>query len=398
MTFQLAFAVLTACSPSPPSAPVAPPSPAVEAAAPRATVVFAQASVLNLREAAAPNAPLRGKLGINSPLEVLDEAGTFLRVRTGNGREGFVDAQFVGPERLTVEAALQQAQVAQPPLESLSWAQRAAALSDADAVLAVLEDAYRRTGDEPAALRVAEARRWPHRVLLASASGDGSWDVEWPWGDTRDGVAGQAPTPVPLGPLLAKRSIAADTPWWALPASGPPVPVRPRDAVHVHTNECAGTYATVVRFDGLEAPPVAVAFGALPEGWSRPTRTPPVTREAAERALREALAPEEGATVEVALVPLEDRWFGRVVATTSPVEDEMPLFHFVDAVIGASGVTVLREEKDWASYLGPKMPTASVDVVGDATLEVVWADTCSTLVTDAQGQVLRESASRCCGC
>lgn len=120
---------------------------------------YVVASVANLRARPEAAAELLTQLPIGSAAEVVETRGEWLRVKTADGRDGWLAAALLGPERLTLEVALRRFD--ETPASDLAlrrvWAERAAAIEPGHVpalerlvgVLTQLDDAR--------ALRVASA-------------------------------------------------------------------------------------------------------------------------------------------------------------------------------------------------------------------------------------------------
>ncbi|MEQ1504359.1 MAG: SH3 domain-containing protein [Myxococcota bacterium] len=359
---------------------------------------YVQASTLNLRAGPASSSAVTGRLTIGSPVTVVASgAAPFVRVRTGNGKEGWVDGTFLGPSALSAAEASARSSAATTPADRLTWAQRAAAIDADDVTLRALEAAYRAAGDAAAADRVASERRWPGSIRLAAAAG--RIEIEWP-SDGAGPSTAAGDVPVPLSDLRRLTGLDPAARWWMLPSRGPAVQVSVASAAYTVWNECGGTSGLVLRFgpapDG--ATPIAFTAGAPPASWSA-TPLPPTVPEATAKAAADALAATRGWTAPVvSTVALPDGWFVRVSheGPSDPDDGDLRVFTVVDLAVGAAAAVVHEEEL--RSYGEPDRPTVARDVDGDGTAEIVWLTGCYSAVSDRAGARRAQSEDRCCGC
>jgi hypothetical protein len=176
----LVVAALTLPSASHADKPESDPVPTASAA--QGAQRYVLASRLNLRDA--PGGRKVGRLSINSPVEVLEERGPDVSVRTKNEAEGWVPAQFLGDKPVTLPDAIAAAQSAETAEERLSWAQRAAAIDARHRqALEVLAGAYRAVNDELSAKAIDQRLVWPDDILLAGYAprgrAEGQIALEW---------------------------------------------------------------------------------------------------------------------------------------------------------------------------------------------------------------------------
>lgn len=338
----LVAVLLAACSGGAPDAGQAQADP-VEAVAPEPTC-YVIASRLNLRGGASAEAPLLGKLDINSPVVMLSSDGSFAQVRAGNGTEGWVSAEYLADERLDFDAAVQEARDHTDKggaAAGLPWWQRAAAIYASDrTVLRGLADAYRASGDEETAARVERRLKWPEGVVPVVWRSDGRIEVErvigW-W----EGLSGRE-LPSPLTAEQVQRfSLESPESWWVLPDVGPAVPA------------AVASLAGDVR-----------------------TRT--------------LLRPEAGGWAASAVWELPiDEWqeCGIGDCGLQRVNFELP-----------DGGTLRETGRDNLFVDFPVLPLARRDIDGDGRVDVVQTDDCATYIEGADGALVASTAFRCCGC
>jgi SH3-like domain-containing protein len=393
----------------PPAAPA--PAPAVAtASAPTSTTRFVRASRLNLRAEPDKAARSLGRLDINSPIEPVESRDGWVKVRTRNGKEGWLSQDFIGEERLTVAAATASAQAAANPEEALSWWQRAAAIEPMDpTVLTGLAAAYRATGDEGTATRVERQLGWPQTMFpVTTGFGEGP-HVEWSTSVDYEGFDWDADRTIARADW-AKHGVRADESWSVLPDAGPAVAATVKGVRYALLNECGGTLGIVVDLDfalpdGRTA--VAAARGAAPPSWREPGPAPVVGKEVALEALKaEATrrgyresAPYRG----LGVAPDGDGWVGRAAwLPPGTTEDEdgvwWPDLDGIDVRVDASGALTVVEELKGLGSLGIRLPIARRDLLGDGAIETVWSSGCDEAVTRPDGTQIATTEFRCCGC
>lgn len=390
-----AWVWLVGCTSTP--TPVTPdvPTPAAEPVAVEPTAsneVYVQASTLNLREEPTATGRKLGSLTVNSPLEVLERRDGWLRVRVGNGREGWVADAFTGPEPLTAATAVANAGTG-TPAERLSWWQRAAVLDGSRPTLEGLAAAYEAVGDSTQAARIREQLAWPVALFLPSESFTETPALRVEWHASYD--LGRAHV-VPRA-RWAGHGIDPDEVWWVLPASGPAVEARVKAVVVEEINECGGEQARLVELDapGLQGRAVAMHRGAPPASWREPAPRPPVD-EATARQSADALARDRarGADVHLSLVPTADAWVGTAWWATGEIDE---LGGDVAAGIGIRVDGAGARAEALEAFV--RHETLAVrDLRGDGTLLQVRSDGCATLALTMEGDVVEETANTCCGC
>lgn len=135
------------------------PVPEPVVAAPKVEEVYVHASLLKLRNHPQPDAGSWSPLGINTRLRVVGRNGDWVRVISADGRTGWVSAEYLGAERLTVDDVKGHLASATDNDERVVWWQRAAALSPSDKeVMTGLANAYRAAGEVAAAEKVEAVR------------------------------------------------------------------------------------------------------------------------------------------------------------------------------------------------------------------------------------------------
>ena len=382
--------LLLACSePEPPVEPT--PEPVVEAAP--SPTRYVSASVLKLREEA--DGKVIGRLAINSPVEVLEPGNDWVRVKVGNGTEGWVGAHFLVEEPLSAEQARSRAKA--EPEERLSWLQRAAAIESDRTTLAALAAEYRVLGDDARAAIVEKQLGWPEDIRgvtdVWSVEDDGLIQVAWrpqDW-ETEEGRYG-----VLTASELAKEGLSIGQTWWVLPSGSAAFEARLKRAEWIVTNECAGTASITLFLDGA-VPEGETALAAMP-------RTPPtswnealdagLSREDAEAKAWKAAKTETG---ELSLVPTPGGWFARhAMEISSPEKDWYEAeSRVLDLRLEGPRVEVVQEAtKD---SMDVQIVIGRRDLDGDGPPELILGG-CSTAFVDADGNRLYETDWECCGC
>ncbi len=151
----LVLAVASACSRSEAPDPEPPTTTPPPSQVPRVEQVYVQASSLRLRPEPRGDTDSFTTLAINSRLRVLERSEGWLSVVAVDGRDGWVHADYVEDQPLTLQAVQQAIAGARDDQEKLALWQRAAALEPTDAaVLASLAGAYRTVGMDAEAARV----------------------------------------------------------------------------------------------------------------------------------------------------------------------------------------------------------------------------------------------------
>jgi hypothetical protein len=126
---------------------------------PKVEEAYVHASLLKLRNHPQPDAGSWSPLGINTRLRVVGREGDWVRVISADGRTGWVSAQYLGAERLTIDDVRGQIANATDDDERLVWWQRAAALAPSDKeVMTGLAGAYRAVGQVADAEKVEAVR------------------------------------------------------------------------------------------------------------------------------------------------------------------------------------------------------------------------------------------------
>jgi|GEM_PF-3320676 len=410
----LPLLLLIACSAAvPPPAPTPTATPAT--AEPTRYVI---ASRLNLRAAPDAAAARLGQLAINSPVAVLGSEGGFAQVRAGNGTTGWVGADFLAEQRLTLQGAIaaaeREAQASGVSASLAGW-QRAAAIDGGDrGVLRQLAEAYEATGDAALAERVRRRLRWPAEILPVAPSRRRTPDARasilgsaGPWQVER-GLVGQGP----IGPLspssFTDHGVAADESWWVLPAWGPAVSASVVEHRIANLNECGGTLAVVTVLSaelGDGNFPLAATSAPPPASWNESTPTPARPRAEAEAVLLAALSappgpPRIGRTLS--LWPEPEGWRAEG-SWTLPLAEQQDCF-VGDCGLGIGrwwlpdgGEAVLESSRRVYELFG-SLALPSRDLDGDGRLEQISADGCATRIRDHAGEHLSETVMRCCGC
>jgi hypothetical protein len=358
---------------------------------------YIQASTLKLRAAPSATGKVRGRLAINSPLEVLEEKDGFTRVRVGNGKEGWVGSRFLGEAPVTVEQARERAGKTVAPKERLSWLQRAAALEPTSLeVLGELQAAYELNENKRASLMVEKLMK-KLKVVEAASKGtllatyrDG---LEWRHADDEGFIEGLVPRA-----KWAEHGLIPEAELWALPKDGPAARVEPTALRREVWNECGGDNGLTV---DLGAPYVLAHLGKPPGSWARA----PTPWSDADRATLEARVRKERckADWDCQLYTVANKGHGayvRVLNEREIPDDDMYEFSVVDIRATApDGALKKVYGLDTQGYiLGEPVPVALRDVVGDDAPEVIFQDDCSSSVRTVEGHALFNGAFRCCGC
>lgn len=381
---------LIACSsdPAPPSVE----APPVAVEAPAAEVRYVSASVLKLREAA--DGKVVGRLAINSPVELLEQTEGWTQVRVGNGKEGWVGADYLSEAPMTAAQARQRAQA--EPEERLSWLQRAAAIQSDRATLSALAAEYRAQGEDARAEIVEKQLGWTPDILavpsLWSVEDDGvqvflrshDWETE----QDKDG-------PLTARELTAEGLSVGQT-WWVLPSQSAAYEAKLKRAEHALTNECAGTSAVILFLD-TPPPEGEVALAATsktpPASWNE-ALVPTVSREEAAKRARAQAKTGEG---ELSLVPTKDGWFARVAWDVS---DETVDWYdregqVIDLRLVGNRTEVLSDAR--RDLMEVQIVNGHRDVDGDGVPELIQGG-CATSFLDTSGTILIETDWECCGC
>lgn len=386
------------CSGSDPE-PVAPPPPAPVQEPDPAEIRYVQASVLKLRDQADATSGLKGRLPINTQLEILERADGFAHVKLANGVDGWVSEAFIGAERLTVEECLAKlpAEVwSATPQEleaALPWAQRAAAIEASHRTLEPLRDLYKAQGDErragivdvqlafPESIKVA-ARPWEERVVVEYREVRSG---PWKEGD--------------LSPAeLRDEGITLGETWWVLPAQGPAVQGAVQSAVYTVFNECGGSWGIELNLDVSVDTPIAVTRGEPPASWHTAGPAPEGTEEQAVARATAYIQQEFGTDAHVMAAPAPNGW--RVQAFWLDPESESVDWYDeeslqVHLLVNGDRVTVLRKESLYTTSIST--PYAFRDVDGDGDVDGAYGN-CPMQLVDADGSVLTQGDNRCCGC
>jgi hypothetical protein len=395
--------LLMSCSSREPAS--APPAvtPEVVAPEPEPELRYVQASVLKLRTESSEDSELRGRLAINTPLELLETRASWAKVRVANGVEGWVVASYLAPEPLTVDRALERGQ----STGELSWYQRAAAIEQTPRTLEPLLMKYRTEQDAPRAEIVSRQLAFSQDILLRPLGyahlGRDPWPIEWRHDTYIVGefVEGE------LEPWeLAQEGLTLGETWWLLPPSGPAVEGKLVGASRELWSECSGDRGVTVFVEAvLDAEPFAATRKPPPESWMK--QGPSSTRGAEEaQRLVEQHADALHETHWVTVTPVEGGWRGQIVWSLAPEEHDDPPPDGIDWYdIEAVVVQVLLPDQGPIQELSRSqqlemlvsVPAAYRDVDGDGDIDEVL-DGCATELHDADGTLLRSSADRCCGC
>jgi len=397
--------------------------------APAATVVqmaqrYVLASQLNLRDQ--PAGKKVGRLNINSPVEVLEERGTDVRVRTKNDAEGWVPAQFLGDKPVVLSDALVAARSAETAEERLSWAQRAAAIDARHRqALEVLADAYRAVGDEPAAKAIDQRLIWPDDILLAGYAPTGrvAGQIALEWGlqerATLDAPASltsaQARTQggadvldVSFAPdegftltpaEMKKRGVGLGKDVWVLPERSAAVKGTVAGMRLTSDNRCENSWLWVldVKVTLPEGErPVAYTIKSPPRTWKAPA---PARDFDAARAAVQAEAGPGFTTLHV--VAAGDGVGVQAVRDDlpPPKQSDAVLYTIRDYHLHADGTLSLQRSwvfDDWMSTYDGWWVGRDLDA--DGRIERVDASFCRHILYDADGVMLDQSALRCCTC
>lgn len=385
----------------PQSAPSSPAEPAVDARKPTRHVI---ASSLKLREEPSAKARVRGRLSINTPLELVGTSGDFAEVLTRNGKRGFVAKAYLDTHPVTKAAALERAKGD----ETLSWLQRAAAVAPYDAeVLRKLADAYLEAGRGKSAAMVGRILERLQTRFWAIPEGDSitvQWRIQYPEGDFRS-------REVPKS-LWPREGLDPKTPFWVLPSHGPAVAARATRAEWSVVNECGASAGFVVTLE-LEsalakgARPFLAAVGARPEGWGDagpPTGEPEMASKAKKAALELAKSHSDYAPIEDPSFPQvsalsigEHRYWTRVVIPTQEGPDAIFQPYLAFDIEVADGKASFMAPPE--AYDGPyPTPVALRDVDGDGRPDRALRDGCWARVLDERGEQIAASEYACCGC
>lgn len=399
--------LLAACSgePAVPAIP-APPVTAEETPTPE-PLRYTIASRLNLRSEASADAPKVGTLAINSRVVLLGTEGAFARIRTGNGVEAWVSAEFLGEKRLNRADAVEEARQ-HPGAEGLVWWQRAAAILAEDrTVMRGLADAYRASGDEENAAQVEQRLKWPEAIVPVALPRLGTVEVErlslfW---------EGELHRERPRTLTAAERrrlTLSSDESWWVLPDVGPAVRARVQEHRMDTINPCDGDH-TVLSWLSAPLPAdrigVAATLGTPPESWSEAVEPPRRSRAEANALIRQALdalGETAGATPRISLMPEPGGWAVTAIwdlpearhkdCGVIPCGFQVVRLSLADS--GAVAETGRREVFD----LFPVRPVARRDVDGDGEPDLIETDGCATTIRSGTGALLARTKGRCCGC
>ena len=394
------LSLLLACNtPSPAPAPVE----AVVEVTPQADdgVRYVMASTLNLRDEAGAK---KGRLAVNTQLQVLKEEGERSQVRVANGSEGWVATESLGEQPLQPAELVALAQASQDPELRLASLQRAAAIDPSRATLKALEAEYTSQGDTRRAGIVALQLAWPEHLKPAVTSyNKDTLQIEFPLSWEEPGSHEQR-----MARTKKRIPIAVGDPVWVLPAYGVAVQGKVASLAWENRNECSGESAWVAEIDarlpeGERA--LMVSLKPPPESWSTPVSAPAIPHAQAAELLsaKVSLLLEGEWELDQELYRDGPNW--RVVVRKDEPwkdsEEQETMFGFAERVeltttpqgttkvLGQVRVNLDNEDfEDWR---------VSRDLSGDgATQELRFSD-CNTLVYE-KGSVQSYSIYRCCKC
>lgn len=357
---------------------------------------FVKETRINLTDA--PGGDTLGRLTINSPLGVIRTSGDAVKVRVGNGKEGWVDGFSIASTPLTVAVALKSAEAAATADERLAWAQRASAIDPHHrGALRALANAYRETDLLAVAKRVEKKLTYPADIRVAGAGSrrsDGTLGLEWgqvEW-TTPPKVRGLSANE--MSALGVQRGQAL----WVLPTRGAAVRATVTGMRLELFNRCAGTYGHTLLVDAPiadDAVPIAYTFSTPPSAW----------RDAEpQRDLETAIASVGGGAEPGPAGP----WY-EAVATGDGVRVEVTHQQGVDER-GSRSLETVRWEVDhrggvrqvdaWkhSSFADWTHNLVGRDVSGDGRIELVTGGSCSMSIDDDQGVSQAQASPRCCGC
>ena len=396
------------------------------AAAP--STVYVNASKLHLRKTPSTTAPSLVRLPTNAPLVVVATEGEWLKVKIGDGREGFVAASMTAKEQLTLDAAIAHAAGSKDAKERVTWLERAAALQSSREVLRDLAVALNASGDVKRAALIEQRVSWPDDVMLVARSTGTSVSIELPVAvqdnnqpmeDTNklDERGGRAATDAEIKAW----GVVVGEAWWVLPARGLAVRAKVKSARMEILNECGGTWGAILELEMASSLANDVAIAATrraepPASWR--TATPVVPDVAkAEAAVRAALSGMKG--FGEAQVRLASDARGDVIARAwwvppERMKVELEFYEQTHRVLSLK----LARAKDGAwkasvvddgtgSHMNPFYPVARRDIDGDGAFDTFLSDDCSvrvvmdagTLKYDDGATVVRaQTENRCCGC
>ncbi len=394
--------LLWSCSspePVPPSAalPGAAPAPV-----PAPEMRYVQASVLKLRTESSEGSAIRGRLAINTPLELLRTQGSWALVRVANGVEGWVVASYLEPEPITVESALAEGE----RTGDVSWFQRAAAIEQTPRTLTPLLEAYRSARDAPKAEIVARQLAFSQDILLRALGYShldrDPWPIEW----RHDTYVGDFVEGELSASELEREGLTPGETWWLLPRSGPAVKGKLVGASREWWSECSGDRGVTVFVEAsLESEPFAATRKEPPATWRLAGPTSTRTEEDAE-ALVQAWADTQHDSSWLSLAPAEGGWRAQVVWSLPPEEraglppdgiDWYDIEAMVVQVFLPDAGPIQELSRGTELEMLVSVPAAYRDVDGDGDVDSV-VDACATELYDADGTLLRSSADRCCGC
>ncbi|MCB9651985.1 MAG: SH3 domain-containing protein [Deltaproteobacteria bacterium] len=360
--------------------------------------LYVQASTLRLRDKPTAKSKTKGRLSINFPLRILREEGEFVEVRALNQSTGWVGKAFLGPTRVTVEGALEQARSAKTPQDRLTWLQRAAALSPSDLeIMTQLRDTYRELKDAKAAAMVDTLvtvlkRRW---FPIPQHLDPGVWvewhEAEWPGAETQ----------IPKKDW-AKYDVTEDLVFWVLPEHGAAVPARVAEVWPDSWNECGGVTGINLKLD-VKLPPgeraLVAVLGEPPASWKRPAPAPdkaPI-EAAFEAYVAKALAGRGEVFKSLAVFP--GGGYGVAAVYLGPADEHeiVGKYELHRVELDAAG-RINKATKRTEEVLFLQLPVARRDVTGDGNVETIYDDNCSTYVESKDGAPLFSSYMRCCGC
>ncbi len=358
-------------------------------------VRYVYASSAKLRAAPTATAPVRQQLPINAPLTVLEQRDGFARVRTRNGKEGWVAVELLSDAPLTSDVARAKAAQAAPD-ERLTWLQRAAAIDPTEPVLRELQTAYRADGNVRAAdmLEQTIANVTSRERLLAIVDGQLEFTTLQAFHDTVE--------------VTRESARAMATVFWALPPSGPATRVTPTKAEETLWIECAAETGISVTVDVPTHAFVIALRGAPPASWQTSltpwddARTTAATLRAQKMFCRDDTG---GCRINV-VGNVGVGGFGSVVRDLpQPLpedqekERDTSTYEVIDVVFDKTGAIVDSSTSTVRDDVAPPiMPLAIRDIVGDAALEVVIDTGCGIEVRTLDGSKLFASVNRCCGC
>ena len=226
---------------------------------------YVAASSLYLRDAP-DGAPVRS-LPINTRVGLLDQRGSYARVRTSDGLVGWVARDYLVPTETSLASLLWIANLTEKPEERLLYAERAAALEPGDpGVLLYLAAAQRSAGRKTAAKGTLDRITGGYAIALA-----GAWDPAKRGvlrlelglaGYDIDEAKTEVPDPVGFAALVDGLQV------WVLPATGKAVRGPVQGVELLRGRDCGFHQYALLAEVGLDK-------GDMPVAWTLADVPPP---------------------------------------------------------------------------------------------------------------------------